>query len=51
MTRITNAEFAARDKTFIRACVQCGVEGTRRQASKFRNKKGRVYQFFSRIKK
>lgn len=37
---MTNAEFARTNGQFRAACKRAGVEPTRRQASKFRNKIG-----------
>lgn len=39
----THREFAASDTSFRAACERASVEPTRRQASKFRNKRGRAY--------
>ena len=41
--RITNRKFAKEDEKFLRACADANVETTVRQASKYRNKKGRAY--------
>jgi hypothetical protein len=38
----TNKEFT-KDGRFIQACETAGVPATSRQASKFRNKKGKAY--------
>ena len=40
---IHNEKFAKEDQTFINACERVGVKPTARQASKFRNKKGKAY--------
>lgn len=40
----TISEFARNDKDFIEACKRAGVDNTRRQASKFKNKKGLAYK-------
>ncbi len=40
MENITNAKFAKEDKTFIKMCNNATVKATKRQASKFRMKKG-----------
>ncbi len=41
---MTNREFAAQDAQFRKACEVVGLEPTRRQASKWRNKQGLAYQ-------
>jgi hypothetical protein len=42
---ITNKKFAENDMTFCRACALIkGIKTTKRQASKWRNKKGIVYR-------
>lgn len=41
----TNKEFAKTFPVFIRACEIAHVEPTKRQASKWHNKKGRAYVF------
>jgi len=40
---MTNAEFAKSDKNFLSACELAQALPTQRQASKFRNKKGKAY--------
>ena len=40
---ITHAEFSKTDPMFKNACEKAGVEPTIRQASKWRNKKGKAY--------
>lgn len=42
--RITNAEFARGDKAFREHCSNAGIEPSRRQASKYRNKEGAAYR-------
>lgn len=42
---ITNVKFSKMDETFKVSCERAGIEPTRRQASKFRNKKGLAYKF------
>jgi hypothetical protein len=42
---MNNREYAASDKEFIEACKRAGIPPTQRQASKFRLKTGRAYQF------
>lgn len=41
--RLTNRKFAKEDEKFLQACIDANVESTVRQASKYRNKKGRAY--------
>lgn len=41
----TNAHFAAHDTVFRRACILADVEATKRQASKYRNGRGRAFAF------
>lgn len=43
MNDVTNREYAETDK-FKAACKRAGVEPTPRQASKYRNGKGRAYR-------
>jgi len=45
---LTNKEFAVKDSSFQQKCSSVGIEPTRRQASKFRNRKGRVYKYFNK---
>jgi hypothetical protein len=40
---VTNAEFARTNGQFRAACERAGIEPTRRQASKFRNKTGAAW--------
>ncbi len=42
--RLTNRKFAKEDEKFLQACVDAEFEPTVRQASKFRNKKGKVFK-------
>ena len=42
--RENNTNFAKNDQNFIKACEEAGVEANVRQASKFRNKKGKAYK-------
>jgi len=42
--RIPNKKFAAIDKAFINACEKVGITATPRQASKWRNGKGKAYK-------
>ncbi len=41
---LTNRKFAKEDEKFLQACVDAEFEPTVRQASKFRNKKGKVFK-------
>ena len=41
---MTNTEFATKDKGFVKACEKAGVDATKRQASKYRNQKGRAFK-------
>lgn len=40
----TNGEFAQKDTNFMSSCESAGVKATARQASKFRNKRGKAYR-------
>jgi len=40
-----NSEFAEKDEVFLKACEKADVKPTKRQASRFRNKKGMAYRF------
>jgi hypothetical protein len=40
---VSNEKFAKEDSSFQSACDKVGVKPTTRQASKWRNKKGRAY--------
>lgn len=40
---ITNGRFASTDGQFQMACARAGVKPTKRQASKWRNKRGRAW--------
>jgi len=40
---LTNAKFAEQDDFFKKSCAEAGVEPTKRQASKFRMKKGSAW--------
>ena len=42
--KMTNAQFANEDGTFIEACLKAGVKPTKRQASKWRMKRGRAWK-------
>lgn len=42
---MTNKEYAEKDVNFKKCCEAAGVPATKRQASKFRNKKGKAFQF------
>lgn len=41
---LTNRRVAAESPIFRRACALANVEPTKRQASKWRNKRGRAYE-------
>jgi hypothetical protein len=41
---MTNKEFAETNKAFQKACENAGVKPTPRQASKYRNKKGKAWK-------
>lgn len=43
--RLTNRKFAEQDQAFIEACAVAGIESTKRQASKWRNRQGRAWKF------
>ena len=43
VVKVTNKEFASKDKSFRYCCEAAGVEPTKRQASKFRMKKGKAW--------
>lgn len=40
---MTNKEFAEQNELFIKSCGKAGVTASKRQASKFRNKRGKAY--------
>ena len=40
---ICNEKFAKQDNAFISACEKVGIKPSSRQASKWRNKKGKAY--------
>jgi hypothetical protein len=42
---MTNAKFADQDPTFKKACEIAKIEPTKRQASKWRNKRGAAFPF------
>jgi hypothetical protein len=42
---MNNREYAQSDKEFQEACKKAGIPPTQRQASKFRLRSGRAYQF------
>ena len=42
---MTNREFAATNEEFREACERAGIAPTQRQASKFRLRDGRAFQF------
>ena len=41
---MTHKEFAQKDSKFHQACEKVGLESTKRQASKYRNQKGKAYK-------
>ena len=41
---MSNKEFSVKIKVFQANCEKCNVKPTKRQASKWRNKKGQAYQ-------
>lgn len=43
--KVTNEEFAAQDRLFIKACELADVEVTPRQASRWRNGHGSAFRF------
>ena len=43
-TREINAKFAETNKEFLAACDLVGIKPTTRQASKYRNKKGKAFK-------
>jgi len=47
--KITNAEFAAKDKWFKVYCENFCFPATTRQASKYRMKKGIIYKLANRL--
>ena len=44
LERATNKWFSQNDPQFIVCCADAGIKPTARQASKFRNKKGKAYK-------
>ena len=44
VTGIINRVFANKDQSFIRYCLEAGIEPTTRQASKFRRQRGLAYK-------
>jgi len=51
MDKTTNKVFTKGSVAFLEACANAHVTPTKRQASKFRNKKGRAYNEGRPIKK
>lgn len=41
---MTNAEFAKTDTKFTQACEKAGIKPTKRQASKWKMRKGKAYK-------
>ncbi len=46
---MTNKEFL-KDKAFLECCKKANIEPSKRQASKFRNKKGIAYKYHEEVK-
>jgi hypothetical protein len=44
MAEITNKKFSVEDQTFVDACKSIGLPATKRQASKWRMKKGKAFK-------
>lgn len=44
---LSNSRFAKKDEEFIAWCEFVGIEPTKRQASKFRNRKGLAYNAYN----
>ena len=44
MNKTTNKRFSQNDPRFIACCADAGIKPTVRQASKFRNEKGKAYK-------
>ena len=44
LERAANKWFSQNDQQFIVCCADAGIKPTARQASKFRNKKGKAYK-------
>lgn len=42
---MNNREYAASDREFQEACKKAGISPTQRQASRWRNRQGKAYQF------
>lgn len=47
---MNNRVFAEKDQAFIAFCDALGIKPTKRQASKFRAKKGKVYEYVKTVK-
>lgn len=41
---VTNKKFADNDDNFRSMCARAGIDATRRQASKYRNHKGKAFK-------
>lgn len=41
---VTNKKFASDDDNFRGMCARAGIDATRRQASKYRNHKGKAFK-------
>ena len=48
---MTNHEFSKKDATFKKACELAEIPATGRQASKFRRKRGKAYDFLDEATK
>lgn len=46
---MTNKKFVEIDNTFIAACQLAGIQSTKRQASKWRNKKGLAFTLHNKM--
>ena len=46
---LNNREFSQQDDHFRKCCKEAGTEPTTRQASKFRKKRGKAYQFKNKV--
>lgn len=43
LLQLSNKEFSSQIKKFSHACQEAGIEPTKRQAAKWRNRKGKAY--------
>ena len=51
MASETNKEFANSNPNFLTACASVGLKPTKRQASRWRNRKGKAFKEGKRSKK